>query len=331
MRIAIIGSGGVGGYFGGKLANAGNDVTFLARGEQLKALRENGLMVKSILGDFEVKPVKTAGSITEIGFCDLIILGTKAWQLKEIVKDLKTIVKEDTVILPLQNGVSAVEELETEIDRKNIIAGLCRIISKIESPGIISHIGITPKIVFGELDNSITKRIQAIKELFDKAGFESVIAEDIMAELWKKFIAICASGLLAVTKTTHGELRELKETREMMTLLLSEIYSLSKKIGINIESDYVEKAISFIDTFPYDSTSSLTRDVWEGKPSEIEYQNGTVVRLAEKYNVEVPVNKFVYSCILPMEIKARKKKANGCFRALVKRQESVSISKISPK
>jgi len=159
--------------------------------------------------------------------------------------------------------------------------------------------------VFGELNNAETERIHRIKALFDAAGIHSKISGDITADLWKKFIAICVSGLLAVTKTTYGELRELKETRQLMIELLQEIYELSQKIGIHIDAGYVTKAVSQIDAFPYESTSSLTRDVWEGKPSEIEYQNGTVVKLAEKYGVSVPVNRFVYSSILPMEIRAR--------------------------
>ena len=308
MKIAIIGSGGVGGYFGGKLANAGNDVTFLARGEHLKAIRANGLIVKSILGDFKVDAVKATDDIQEIGYVDIIILGVKAWQIKEIAPDLQSIVNENTTILPLQNGILAAEELKEQINKKNIVGGLCRIISKIESPGIINHFGVMPSIILGEFNHVKTERILKIKALFDKAGINSTISADINADLWKKFISICVSGLLAVSGTTYGELRELKETRQLMVELLNEIYRLSQKVGIQIEPDFVEKTISFTDSLPYDSTSSLTRDVWEGKPSEIEYQNGTVVRLGEKYGVDTPVNRFIYSCILPMELKARKKK-----------------------
>ncbi len=305
MKVAIIGTGGIGGYFGGKIAKAGFDVTFLARGNQLKSLQENGLTVKSILGDFHVDSVKATDSIRSIGKCDLVILCTKAWQLKGIANELKTILKENSVILPLQNGVLTVEELEVEINRKYIVGGLCRIICKVESPGVINHFGIDPIIVFGELDNTKSSRTERIKKLFDTSEINSRISDNITSELWKKFISICVSGLLAVTKTTYGEIRELPETRQMMTDLLNEIYQLSKKIGIQINSDFVAKSVLAIDALPYETTSSLTRDVWEGKPSEIEYQNGTVVRLAEKYNTEVPINKFVYHSILPMEKKAR--------------------------
>ncbi len=308
MKIAIIGSGGAGGYFGGKLAKAGFDVSFLARGEHLAALKENGLFIKSILGDFHVDPVFATEKIQETGLADLIILGVKAWQIKEIASVLRPIIHNDTIVLPLQNGVMAVDELSEKIDRSNILGGLCRIISKIESPGVINHFGITPTIIFGEIDKSETKRAQELLNIFERSGINAHISPDIDSELWKKFIAICLSGLLALTKTTYGELREIKETRQLMIELLNEVYQLSQKVGINIEADFLDKTISYVDTFPYDSTASLTRDVWEGKPSEIEYQNGTVVRLGEKYGVDTPVNRFIYKCILPMEIKARKAK-----------------------
>ena len=307
MKIAIIGSGGVGGYFGGKIAKAGFEVTFLARGEHLKAMQTHGLTVKSTLGDFQVDSVKATDKIQDIGKVDLIVLAIKAWQVKDVSAELSSIMTDTSVILPLQNGVSTIDDLREHISAGRILSGLCRIISKIEAPGVINHFGVTPTIVFGEVDNSRTERVQKIKDIFDQSGINCNISKDINTDLWKKFISICVSGLLAITKTTYGELRELKETRQIMIELLNEIYQLSEKAGIQIEPGFLEKTISFIDTFPYDTTSSLTRDVWEGKPSEIEYQNGTVVRLGEKYGVDTPINKFVYHCILPMEIKARRK------------------------
>jgi 2-dehydropantoate 2-reductase len=287
MKIAIIGTGGVGGYFGAKLAQAGNEVTFLARGEHLKEIQQNGLTVNSILGDFRVENIKATDKISNIEKPDLVIISVKAWQVKGIGEELKPILKSDTTIIPLQNGVLAADELMENIERKHILGGLCRIISKIEAPGLINHFGVTPTIVFGEIDKSKTERLARIQNVFSVAGIESRISDDIEADIWKKFISICVSGLLAVSNTTYGD------------------YLLSKKIGINIEEGFVDKTVSFIDSYPADSTSSLTRDVWEKKPSEIEYQNGTVVRLGEKYGVATPVNRFVYSCILPSELKAR--------------------------
>jgi 2-dehydropantoate 2-reductase len=310
MKLTIIGTGGVGGYFGAKLAKAGNDVTFIARGAHLAAMQKNGLTVKSIDGDFQVKNFTATDQLSEAGPTDLIILGVKAWQIKEIRNALKPLIHEDTIVLPLQNGVLAADELQETIDKKHILGGLCRIISKIESPGVINHFGIKPSIVFGELDHSDSAREQKLKQLFDGAEIHSTVSFDIQSDVWKKFISICVSGLLAVTHSTYGELRELPETRQMMLDLLNEIYVLSQRMGMHIEPGFVTKAVSYIDTLSYDATASLTRDVWEGKPSEIEYQNGTVVRLAEKHGIETPVNRFVYNCILPMELKARNPKAS---------------------
>jgi len=309
MKIAVIGAGGVGGYFGGRLARAGYDVSFLARGEHLREILQNGLRVKSIKGDFIVDNAQATDSIHKIGFADIIILATKAWQVRDISSELASIINKNTIVIPLQNGVLTAKELAENIPAENIIGGLCKIISKVESPGVINHFALEPTVIFGEFDSRGTERAELLKSVFDRAEVNSVIPDDITAELWKKFIAICVSGLLAVTKTNYGELRELKETRQLMTELIREIFSLSQHLKINIEPEFPDRMIEVIDTYPYETTSSLTRDVWDGRPSEIEYQNGTVVRLGEKYGVATPVNRFVYNCILPMEIKARKKMA----------------------
>jgi 2-dehydropantoate 2-reductase len=306
MNIAIIGTGGVGGYFGGKLAQAGNHVTFIARGEHLKAIRENGLQIKSIKGDFLIKPANVTDSIAEIVSPDLVILGVKAWQVKDIALQLKQVIKPDTTVLPFQNGVLAHEELLEVLQPQQVIAGLCRIFSKIEAPGVINHFGVEPEIVFGEVDNSKTPRVENLHKVFESAGITSNIAGDILTELWKKLMIIGSGGLLALTRSTYGEVRENKETRELMHLLLQEIFQVSAKAGAHIEPQFVDKTMNYIDTYPYDAATSLARDIWSGKPSEIEYQNGTVARMGEKLGVSVPVNKFVYHCLLPMERKSRR-------------------------
>ena len=284
----------MGGYFGGKMAAAGMDVTFLARGAHLAALRENGLTVKSFLGDFHVFPVKAGENIRDMGTADLILVCVKAWQIRENREELKSIMHPETIILPVQNGILAADELAETINRKHILGGLCRIISLVEAPGVIRHDGVTPTIVFGETDGSLTPRLNDLQEIFTESGIKCQISNDIEADLWKKFISICVSGLLAVTRSTYGQLREDPVNRRRMIDLLTEAYDVSQKLGIHIETGFVEKTVSFIDSFPYDTTSSLTRDVWEGKPSEIEYQNGTVVRLGEKVGVATPVNRWVY-------------------------------------
>jgi len=305
MKILIAGTGGVGGYFGGRLAKAGHEVTFIARGNHKEALEKNGLTVKSINGDFSVHPVNVTDDISRAETQDLIILGVKAWQVKDMARQLKPVTGENTMVLPLQNGVLASDELKEVLPAHNVLAGLCRIISKIDAPGKINHLAVDPTIVFGECNSEQTQRVKKLEEVFNQAGFKGRASNDIQADLWRKFISICVSALLAVTRSTYGEVRELHETRQMMHDLLEEIVALARALNINIESDFTDKTMAFIDTFPYASTSSLTRDVWAGKPSELEYQNGTVVRLAEQADVDVPVNRFVYHSLLLMEKKAR--------------------------
>lgn len=305
MKIAIIGTGGVGGYFGARLVRAGFDVVFLARGEQLQAIRNHGLVIKSISGDFEVHNLRASDKFSDLGQPDLLILCVKAWQIKEIRHELSQILSSSSLILPLQNGILAGQELSEVIAPKNILGGLCRIISNVESPGLIVHSGVMPEIVFGETDPSQAGKTEEIRRIFEKSGIAARISRDIEADVWKKFIGICVSGLLAVTGTNYGELRSMNETRSLMTGVLAEVQALALKAGIRIDPEFVNRAVAFIDTFPPDSTSSLTRDVRNGRPSEIEYQNGAVAKLGEKYGVPVPLNRFIYYCILPSERKAR--------------------------
>lgn len=304
MKIAIIGTGAVGGYFGGRLAQAGNEVTFIARGEHLKAIRGKGLEVKSIKGDFKISPANCTDKIEEIENPELILVCVKAWQVKETAEKLKQVINENTVVIPLQNGILAAEELSGFLPKKNVVGGLCRVFSKIESPGVINHMGLDPTIIFGELDKAKSNRTEKLKIIFDEAYITSVLSEEVEAEMWKKFLLICSSGLLAVARSSYGIVRELPETRKMLNELFTEIYDVGIASGVNLTPDTVEKTMKAVDGFDYNATSSLTRDVMEGRPSEIEYQNGTVVRLAEKLGIDVPVNRFVYNCILPMERKA---------------------------
>lgn len=306
MKIAIIGTGGVGGYFGGRLAKAGHEVTFVARGEHLKAMQQKGLQVNSLQGDFMLDNVNATDTIESIGKVDLVMLCQKAWQVKDTAPQLNSLLHESTAVLTLQNGVTVGEELKAFIPANYIVSGLCKIISKIESPGVITHFGVEPTIIFGEQDNAITKRVKEIQAAFEQAQINSFISRDIQSDLWKKFISICISGLMAITKLSYGGVVAHTSTKQLLIELFTEIYTLALKIGVNLTPDYVEKTVQLMESFPYESTTSMARDIWAGKPSEIEYQNGAVVRLAEKYGVEVPVNRFIYYCILPMEEKARK-------------------------
>lgn len=306
MRITVIGAGGVGGYFGGKLANAGQDVIFVARGRNYNTMKSNGLMVKSIYGDFHVKNIQVVEHLSEIGESGLVILGVKAWQVKNIARELKNVIQKHTMVLPLQNGVLISEELLSELDSSHVLGGLCRIISEMEEPGVIKHSGVNPEIIFGELNNTVSDRILKIHEIFRSSGILSVIPENIQVEIWKKFIETCVSGLLVVTDSSLGSVLEVKESRDMMQKMLMEIYHISQAAGVPLEENCVDKMMAFFGTFPYNTTFSLTRDVREGRPSEIENQCGLVVKLGEEFGISTPVNKFIYQSILPREMNARK-------------------------
>lgn len=305
MKFAIVGTGGVGGYFGGKLAAAGYDVTFIARGAHLKAIQKKGLTVKSINGDFVVSPAKATDSISEVGVVDVVFVCLKAWQVAAVAAELKPLVGADTVVIPLQNGVMATDELRKALGTDHAVRGLCRIFSKKEDDGVINHFGIEPTIIFGEDSNLLTPRILKIKEALEKADVKVIIPKDIEAEAWKKFLFICSSGLLAVMRSPYGVVREIPQTRQMLYDLFVEIYQVAIAKGVHLNPEIVDKTMAMVDTFDYNTTSSLTRDVMEGKPSEIDYQNGTVVRMGEMLGVAAPVNKFIYDCIIPMELKAR--------------------------
>ncbi|MEL6250366.1 MAG: 2-dehydropantoate 2-reductase [Bacteroidota bacterium] len=305
MKIAILGSGGAGGYFGARLAKAGHEVHFLARGAHLTALKTSGIQVKSINGDFSLPKVKATDQIEEMGKVDLILMGVKSWQLKTLAQKAIPLLKPETSVIPLQNGVMAYEELQEVLGGKHTLGGTCRIISKITEPGHIHHFSVDPLIHFGEWDNTDSDRIHKIASLLREAGIQANPCQDIQIEIWKKFIIICTSALLAVGRASYGQIMEQAESRQLIRELIEEIHALALKMGISIERKYLDQSMEFMDSFAYDATASLARDIWEGKPSELEYQNGSVVRLAKKYGVEVPVNRFLYAALLPAERKSR--------------------------
>ena len=306
MNIVIIGTGGVGGYFGGRLAVAGNQVTFIARGKHLGAIQENGLSVNSVLGDFVVQPAIVSSDLSMVGNANLVIVATKAWQVKGVAAEMAPLLKSETLVLPLQNGVLAADELAMFIPKRQIIGGLCKIFSMIKKPGVIHHLGGPSSITFGELDHVVTERVRHLKAVFDEAGIKNYLSNQIEVELWQKFLMICSSALLAVTRTNYGELRTIPETRQLLVELYTEIYNVGIAAGIGFPNDIVDRTMAAVDNFPAASNSSLTRDVLEGKPSEIEYQNGAVVKIGEKYGVATPVNRLVYYSVLPSELRARK-------------------------
>ena len=306
MRIVIFGSGGVGGYFGGRLAQAGGDVTFIARGEHLRAIQTKGLKVDSLNGNFLIYPAKTTDDVAEVGPVDLIIVGVKAWQVPEAARAMKPLVGPETTVLPLQNGVDAVPQLTAELGQDSVIGGLCKIVSFVVGPGHIRHAGFAPSIVIGELNNRRTGRILAIERTLSHAGLETTVAPDIQVALWMKFLFIASfSGVGAIANAPAGTLRTNPELRAEMVQAMEEIYVLARERGVELPPDSIDKAMAGVDALPDEATSSMQRDVAAGKPSELESQNGAVVRMARENGVSVPTHEMIYAALRPLEEQAR--------------------------
>lgn len=306
MKIAIFGTGGVGGYFGARLAQGGEDVTFIARGEHLHAMQTSGLRVDSLNGDFIIKPAKATDDVSEIGPVDLVILGVKAWQVRDAALAMRPLVRRNTTVLPLQNGVDAVPQLTAELGSDVVIGGLCKIVSFVVAPGHIRHAGFAPSIVIGELDNQRTDRIVEIEKTFNHAGVETTIAADIQVALWMKFLFIASfSGVGAIANVPAGILRSDPELRAQMLQAMKEIYELAHARNIKLPSNSIDTVMAGVNALPEDATSSMQRDIAAGKPSELESQNGAVVRMARESGVEVPTHDFIYAKLKPLEQKAR--------------------------
>lgn len=308
MHTVVIGVGGVGGYFGGKIAHSGQNATFIARGEHLKKMQQDGLLVKSIEGDFKLPQVTATSTIEEVPKADVILLCTKSWQVTEAANQIKPLLKEDTIIIPLQNGADNADKVAGVVPAKHVLGGMCKIYSKIEGPGVIHHFGHPPEVVFGELDNTKTDRLLKVKAVFDKACFNNVISSNIQADIWSKFMFIATvSGLGALTRVTIGEMYNNEGVQRLLKESASEIYQIAKAKGVQLPEDIVEKTLFFIGKQPYDSTASTQRDIMEGRPSELENFNGYIVAEGKRLGIPTPVNEFVYSCLQPMEQKARRK------------------------
>jgi 2-dehydropantoate 2-reductase len=305
MKIVIIGAGGVGGYFGSKLSLAGYNTTFIARGETLEKIRENGLQVKSIFGDFHVYPHVT-DNYEVIKEAELILLCVKSWQIEAIARKIKPLLPANATVLPLQNGADNTDRLSSILAPAQIIAGLCRIVSKIESPGVIDHFGYEPEILFGEIDNTQSQRVKTIHKVFSKAGFKNKISQDIQRDIWLKFLFIASiSAMGALTRSVLGLMREDAFIRNKLIQTAEEIVSVGKARGIDIHESDIKASFSIIDKIDFDTTMSLQRDMMEGKPSELENFNGYIVHQGDKLGIDTPVNDFIYYSLRLMEKKVR--------------------------
>lgn len=306
MRIAIFGTGGVGGYFGGRLAQAGEEVSFIARGDHLRAIQSQGLRVESVLGDFMINPAQATDDPANVGPVDVVLVCVKAWQVAEAAQAILPLVGPETMVVPLQNGVDAPAELAAVLGADSVAGGLCGLIAFVAGPGHIRHTGIEPFITFGELDDRPSERVERLRQAFARAkGVLVEVPADIKAAMWRKFLLIATwSGVGAVTRAPIGVLRSVPETREMLEQSLQEIYNVALAHHIALPADVVSQTLAFIDTFPPHGTASMQRDIMAGRPSELASQNGAVVRLGREAGVATPLHNFIYYSLLPLELRA---------------------------
>ena len=308
MRVAVIGAGGVGGYFGGRLAAAGVDTTFIVRGATLAALKREGLKVESPTGDFTVHPVKATDDIDSVGKVDAVLTAVKAWQLDDVAKAIPPMLGGGSVVVPLENGIEAPETLLRHIGGEHVAGGLCAIVSFIVKPGHVRHAAYDPFVMFGELDNRRSTRLEALRDAFLDAGVKAEIPQDIHRSIWTKFLFIAPmSGIGAITRVPVGTWRGLPKVREMTTCVLNEIVAVAAARGIDLGADAVAKTWERYDAMASESTASLQRDVMAGRPSELEAQIGTVVRLGAEHAINTPVTNFIYHSLLPQELVARER------------------------
>jgi 2-dehydropantoate 2-reductase len=309
MKIAIFGTGGVGGYFGGRLAQIGEDVTFIARGEHLKAIKQNGLKVSSINGDFVIQPAQTTDSTESVGEVDLIILATKAWQLDSAIEQIKPLIGENTTIVPLLNGMEHMEKLISAFGNKHVIGGLCRISSFVVGAGQINHVAVLPYIAYGELDNSKSDRVSAIHNMFSKLdNLTAEIPADINIAMWEKYVYISGtSGVGALSRVPIDEYREVPEYRNMLIQSMTETTKIARAHGVPLAENLVDEMMKRIDVSPKGMMASMQKDIMEGRPSELDAQIGGVIRMGKKFNIPTPMHEKIYATLLPFEQKARGK------------------------
>jgi 2-dehydropantoate 2-reductase len=306
MRIVVLGVGGVGGYFGGRLANAGNDVVFFARGATLEALRTNGLRVDSINGDFVVPRVNATDDASSIGNTDAVLVCVKAWQVRDAVALIRPAVGDDTIVVPMENGMEAPDDVAAILGSQHAAGGLCGIVSFVVAPGHVRHISVDPFVAFGELDNRRSDRAERLLGILTGAGLTAFIPPDIQRAMWMKFLFIATmSGIGSITRSPAGVWRAMPETRAMAETALREVMNVARARGVSLPDDARETVFQRIDGLTPDSTASLQRDLMDGKPSELDAQLGAVVRMGRAAGVATPLFDVIYHALLPQERKAR--------------------------
>ncbi|HWE22785.1 MAG TPA: 2-dehydropantoate 2-reductase [Myxococcales bacterium] len=300
MKIAVMGTGALGGYFGGRLAEAGEDVAFIARGAQLAALRESGLSLQSPRGNLQLPQVRATDDAKSIGPVDVVLFTVKLWSTEEAGRALAPLIGRDTAVVSLQNGVESNDLLARLVGREHLMGAVCYIAAVLDRSGVVVHSGRMARVIFGELDGRKTARAEAFLAACARArsGFDAELSPDVERAIWEKFVFIVGlSGLTALTRRPIGPVRSDPDTRALLLDVLREAVAVGRAKGVKLDSDFADQRLAFIDTLPPDMTSSMERDLERGNRLEVKWLSGAVARLGRELGIETPANRAVYAAL----------------------------------
>jgi 2-dehydropantoate 2-reductase len=302
MKTAILGSGGVGGYYGGLLARGGHDVTFIARGEHLAAIREVGLQVQSVHGDFEVAPAQATDDPSQVGPVDLLLVSVKNYDLEMAATLAHSLVGPGTAVLPLLNGLDAAERLGAVLGAEHVLVGLTHISSSVASPGVIRQVSAVRRITFGEPDGTMTARAERIRDLLAATGIDVVLTPAVKVALWEKFIFIASiSGVCCLARQPIGAVLATAESRDLYVDAVREVATVGTARGVALAPDIVQRTLRLTEGFAPETRPSLLVDLEAGRRLELEAMNGTVVRYGQQAEVPTPVHRVIYAALKPSE------------------------------
>jgi 2-dehydropantoate 2-reductase len=298
MKIAIIGSGGVGGYFGARLAASGQDVTFVARGAHLEAMQKDGLKILSALGDLHLPEVKATGNTTIIGPVDVVMIAVKLWATEEAAAAAKPLIGPNTGVVSFQNGVVAVDTLLPVLGKEHVMGGVANIAALIEAPGVIRHNGTMANLFFGELDGKPSARSQALFVACKIANIQAELVADINKTIWEKYVRLVTlSALTSLTRMPIGPIRSDPDTRALMQQVMEEVVAIGKAKGVKFDADLVADQISKVDTYPATMIASMCGDLRRGSRLELPWLSGMVAKFGKELGIPTPANQFVYTAL----------------------------------
>jgi 2-dehydropantoate 2-reductase len=299
MRIAILGSGGVGGYFGGRLAAAGTAVTFIARGAHLAALRERGLRIESPQGDIQVPRVSATDEPAAVGPVDVVFFSVKLYDTDAATRMLPSLVGPHTLVVPFQNGVDSVDVLTRAVGRAHVAGGTAYVYAVIAEPGLIRHTAMG-RLIFGPLDGAKSPLLEQLLEACRMAGFDATLSDHIMVDIWSKFVRLTVfSGLTAVTRCPIGPLRDDAGLSEMMRSALRESIAVARAKGVPLADDLVDEVQAGTAALPPGARSSMLDDLERGRPLELPWLSGAVVRMGKEIGVDTPIHRFIATVLQP--------------------------------